>query len=187
VVLHERAIGRDWQVHAGGFWQVHPAAVSTLVDCVLDLLGPRPGERALDLYAGVGLFSAALAGIVGPTGSVTAIESDPVATADAAANLADLPRVRVRTGEVAALLDPELPADLVVLDPPRAGAGRAVIEALVRAGPRAIGYVSCDAATLAADIRVAGEGGYRLAELRAFDVFPMTQHVECVALLVPER
>lgn len=184
-LLHERAIGRDWEVHAGGFWQVHPEAAGTLVDCALDFLAPLPGERALDLYAGVGLFSGALAAAVGPDGLVTAVESDVTAAEDATRNLADLPQVRVRSGDVAALLDEVLPTDIAVLDPPRAGAGRAVIEALVHSGLRAIGYVSCDAATLAADVRVARDNGFELTALRVFDLFPNSHHVECVALLVP--
>ncbi len=182
-VVHERAIGRDWQVHAGGFWQVHPQAAPTLVRCVLDLLAPRSGERALDLYAGVGLFTAALAGAVGPTGSVAGIEVDPVAAADGEANLADLPQATMRAGDVLELLHD--PADLIVLDPPRAGAGAPVVEAMTALAPRAIGYVSCDPATLAADVRVAAANGYRLRALRAFDLFPMTHHLECVALLTP--
>jgi tRNA/tmRNA/rRNA uracil-C5-methylase (TrmA/RlmC/RlmD family) len=184
-LLHERAIARKWQVHAGGFWQVHPQAAPTLVRCVLDLVAPRPGERALDLYAGVGLFTAALAEAVGPSGSVAGIEVDPVAAADGAANLADLPQATMRAGDVLELLQ-ERPADLIVLDPPRAGAGASVMQAMTALAPRAIGYVSCDPATLAGDVRVAVAAGYRLEALRAFDLFPMTHHVECVALLTPD-
>ena len=95
LVLREHAAGRGWQVTGAGFWQVHPGAADVLVDAVLDGLGPRPGERALDLYAGVGLFSAALAAAVGPSGHVLAVEGDEQAVADAEANLADLPQVSV--------------------------------------------------------------------------------------------
>ena len=184
-VIHERALGRRWQVHVGGFWQVHPAAAETLVDCVLGMLAPRAGERALDLYAGVGLFTAALAETVGPAGAVIGIESDPVSAADGVANLTDLAQAQMQTGDVAELLDPIGSADIVALDPPRAGAGRAVMTALTELGARAIAYVSCDPATLAADVRVAADSGYRLSTLRAFDLFPMTHHIECVALLQP--
>lgn len=180
--VHETALGRRFQVH--GFWQVHPAAAPTLVDCVREFLRPRPGERALDLYAGVGLFTAALAELVGPGGSVVGVESDPVAVADGQANLADLPQAEIRAGDVTGFAAELPPADIVVLDPPRAGAGRVVMQALTAARPRAIAYVSCDPATLAADVRVAVDNGYELRELRAFDLFPMTHHVECVAFLV---
>lgn len=181
-VVHETALGRRFQVH--GFWQVHPAAAETLVACVREFLAPRTGERALDLYAGAGLFTAALAESVGPDGSVVAVESDPVAVADGQANLADLPQAEMRAGDAVTFAAQLPPADIVVLDPPRAGAGRVVMQALIAAGPRAIAYVSCDPATLAADVRVAMDNGYEPRKLRAFDLFPMTHHMECVALLV---
>ena len=75
------------------------------------------------------------------------------------------------------------PFDLVVLDPPREGARRAVVEQVVDRSPRAVAYVACDPAALARDVAVFAEHGYSLAGLRAFDLFPMTSHVECVALL----
>jgi tRNA/tmRNA/rRNA uracil-C5-methylase (TrmA/RlmC/RlmD family) len=186
-VLRERAAGREWQVSATGFWQVHPAAAETLAGCVADLLAPRPGETALDLYAGAGLFAGVLARAVGPGGAVLAVEADPVAAADAAANLADLPWVAVRRLRATPALLDRLGScpDVVVLDPPRAGAGPELVGALLRLGPRAVAYVACDPAALARDVAAAAAAGYRLATLRAFDLFPMTHHVECVALLVP--
>jgi tRNA/tmRNA/rRNA uracil-C5-methylase (TrmA/RlmC/RlmD family) len=183
LVLHEQAAGRDWQVTGSGFWQVHPGAADTLVDAVLAGLDPRPGERALDLYAGVGLFSAALAGRVGATGHVLAVESDDVAVEDAAANLADLPQVSVLDERVDRALADVGRADVVVLDPPRTGARRDVVAAVAGASPRAVAYVACDPAALARDVAFFAEHGYRLRSLRAFDLFPMTGHVECVALL----
>jgi len=189
----ERVAVGDWQrefrITGGGFWQVHPAAAETFVAVVLDLLAPRAGERALDLYSGVGLFAAALADRVGPSGAVVAVESDARAVADARRNLHDLDQVRLVRGAVATALPgalaalPGETADLVVLDPPRVGAGRRVVEQLCRAAPRAICYVACDPAALARDLATAGEQGYGLAALRAFDAFPMTHHVECLALL----
>jgi len=180
---------RDFRVTGGGFWQVHPAAAATFVAAVLEQLDPQPGERALDLYSGVGLFAAALADRVGPEGSVTAVEANARAVADGRRNLHTLPQVRMMQGVVGRML-PEvlagLPAgapDVVVLDPPRAGAGRGVVESLCAAGPRAVSYVACDPAALARDIAIAAQAGYELTALRAFDAFPMTHHVECVALL----
>ncbi len=183
----ELAAGRRWRVAATGFWQVHPAAADALAGCVRELLDPRPGELALDLYAGAGLFAGVLAEAVGERGQVVAVESNRVAVADAVANLADLPQASVRQGRVTAGVLRRLGVrpDVAVLDPPRAGAGPAVIRALLALGPRAVGYVSCDPAPLARDVRVALDAGYRLAALRAFDLFPMTHHVECVALLTP--
>jgi tRNA/tmRNA/rRNA uracil-C5-methylase (TrmA/RlmC/RlmD family) len=180
--LHFEALGRRFRVSEGGFWQVHPAAADVLAEAVLEALAPTSGERALDLYAGAGLFSAALAQ-AGAT--VCAVESFLVAAGDARENLGDL-RVEVVTGAVEdTIADLAAGNDLVVLDPPRTGAGVAVMQTLVAARPRAIAYVSCDPATLARDLRAAREAGYRLSALRAFDLFPMTAHVECLAVLEP--
>jgi tRNA/tmRNA/rRNA uracil-C5-methylase (TrmA/RlmC/RlmD family) len=185
-VLHERAVGRTWQVTGSGFWQVHPQAADTLVGAVVEALDPQPGERCADLYSGVGLFSAALADRVGRTGFVAAVEGDRTATADAAANLTDLPQVSVVADRVDRALAQGAAGqrvDLVVLDPPRTGAKRDVVEAVTALTPRAVAYVACDPAALARDVAIFAEQGYALAGLRAFDLFPMTHHVECVALL----
>jgi tRNA/tmRNA/rRNA uracil-C5-methylase (TrmA/RlmC/RlmD family) len=133
---------------------------------------------------------------------VVGVESDRGAVRDARHNLRRLPWARIHHGDVATVLardagpagDGWQEAGLAVLDPPRAGAGRAVIERLLGTRPgdrgtggrlRRVAYVSCDPATLARDIVVFGELGWELAGLRAFDAFPMTHHVECVAALVP--
>jgi tRNA/tmRNA/rRNA uracil-C5-methylase (TrmA/RlmC/RlmD family) len=188
-VLHEEAAGRAFEVTGSGFWQVHPGAAEVLVRAVLGALEPRPGERALDLYSGVGLFSAFLAAHVGSSGSVVAVESDPAAVADAARNLAGLSNVEPVVDRVErALRRGRLgdACDLVVLDPPRVGARREVVEGIVALAPRAVAYVACDPGALARDVATFAEQGYRLVRLRAFDLFPMTHHVECVALLAPE-
>ncbi len=166
-----------------GFWQVHPGAPELLVDTVLDFLSPRPGESVLDLYAGVGLFGRFLSDAAGPAG-VTLVEGDRRACAQAEANV---PGATVLPGDVAEVLTglPAEPVDLVVLDPPREGARRTVVEAVAARRPRAVAYVACDPAALARDVAIFGAHGYRLETLRAFDLFPMTHHVECVALMVP--
>lgn len=180
----EQAVGRRFRVSAGGFWQVHPAAPDTLTTAVLDGLAVQPGERALDLYAGAGLFAAALAEAVGTGGVVTAVESSPIAGADAAHNLADLPQVSVVRAEVGkALAKMHEAVDVVVLDPPRSGAGAKVVDAIVALAPRAIAYVACDPAALARDVATFEAAGYPLTSLRAFDLFPQTHHVECVAII----
>jgi tRNA/tmRNA/rRNA uracil-C5-methylase (TrmA/RlmC/RlmD family) len=183
--------GRDWEVEGTGFWQVHPGAADALVAAVAQFAGVRPGETVLDLYAGVGLFGGALAPAAGPEGRVVCVESDEAACAAADANLADLPQAEVWQGEVDAAGLGELLAelgrgpDVVVLDPPRAGAGPAVSRLLAATGARAVVYVACDPAALARDVAAFGEAGYRMAAIRGFDAFPMTAHVECVAHLVP--
>ena len=184
VSLHEQAAGRRWTVSGAGFWQVHPGAADVLVTAVLGGLEPRVGERVWDLYAGVGLFSGPLAVAVGEAGEVVAVEAERVAAEDAGVNLADLPQASVLHATVTrALAEASDDVDLVVLDPPRAGAKREVVAAIADRSPRAVAYVACDPAALARDVATFGELGYRLTGLRAFDLFPMTHHVECVALL----
>ena len=197
----------DFTVAASGFWQIHPLAPTAFVETVLGFLDPQPGDRVLDLYAGVGLFAAFLAEAVTPLGQVIAVESDPQACSHAKGNLrayrnalvvpgrvddlfgvprpkrrgaaaqrASRPRRSVRSG-----LIPDR-ADLVVLDPPRSGAGPGVCRAVASLGARRIAYVACDPAALARDTAYLREAGYALAGVRAFDAFPMTHHVETIAL-----
>ncbi|MDX6285309.1 MAG: hypothetical protein QOG53_794 [Frankiales bacterium] len=181
----EQAVGRSWRVTGSGFWQVHPAAAETLVAAVLDALQPQVGEDVIDLYAGVGLFAGALASCVGPGGTIVAIESDAEAVADAEFNLRDLPNVHVRRGRAEHVLERIDQADLIVLDPPRAGAGADVMKRIAAIAPRRVAYVSCDPATLARDLATAMQSGMQVDGVRAFDLFPMTAHVECVAVLTP--
>jgi tRNA/tmRNA/rRNA uracil-C5-methylase (TrmA/RlmC/RlmD family) len=188
--LTQRAAGRDWRVSAGAFWQVHPGAADALADAVLAGLGPRAGDVVLDLYCGAGLFAGVLAPAVGPTGAVTGVEANRAAVRDARHNLREWPWAQVRAGDVVAVVRRGHPgglppARLVVADPPRSGLAREVVEYLGAADSDAarFAYVSCDPATLARDIRLLAERGWSLDGLRAFDAFPMTHHVECVAIL----
>ncbi|MGI5231021.1 class I SAM-dependent RNA methyltransferase [Actinoallomurus sp. CA-142502] len=191
--VREDVAGRLWQVSGSGFWQVHPGAAQTLADAVVDTLEPRRGEIAVDLYCGAGLFAGVLGERVGSDGLVVGIESDAQSVRDARFNLRDMPHVAVERGEVETVLD-EISfgrgknrlnrADLVVLDPPRTGAGPDVVKRVATLAGRRIAYVSCDPATLARDLALFGEQGWTLSALRAFDAFPMTQHVELLATLV---
>ncbi|MGW4652302.1 class I SAM-dependent RNA methyltransferase [Kitasatospora sp. NPDC004289] len=185
--VRERAAGRTWRVSNGGFWQIHPEAPETLVNAVLDGLDPQWGESALDLYCGVGLFAGALADRVGEDGAVLGIESSKQAVVDARHNLAELDNVRIECDRVESLLPRTgiTSTDLIVLDPPRAGAGRETVRHLAGLEARRIAYVACDPAALARDLAFFREGGYRPVALRAFDLFPMTHHFECVAILEP--
>jgi tRNA/tmRNA/rRNA uracil-C5-methylase (TrmA/RlmC/RlmD family) len=188
--LRRTAAGRTWRTSAGVFWQVHPAAADVLAALVGEILSPQPGDAALDLYCGAGLFAGVLASAVGPSGTVIGFESDPAAVRDARHNLRDTPWARVHKGDVAEVLGHAgwAEASLAVLDPPRAGVARPVLDQLLRPGTalRRVAYVSCDPATLARDIAVFAEAGWALGALRAFDAFPMTHHVECVATLTRE-
>ena len=187
--VHHLVLGRSFRVTAGVFWQVHPGGAEALARAVLDGLAPKPGERVVDLYAGAGLFAALLGQAVGPNGSVVAVESQKQACADATANTADQPQVTVLTGSV----DRVIPAgqvgrpDLVVLDPPRAGASHTVIDWLSQARPRRVAYVACDPASFARDLRRLLDTRWAVVSLRAFDLFPMTEHVELVATLEPPQ
>ena len=200
-------------VDARGFWQVHRDAPRVFVEAVLAAARVEPGERVLDLYSGVGLLSVPLAAAVGEQGQLVAVESDRRAADHLRENLADRPWALVVPGRVddlfgvprkgpkgakggrsgrgrtrgratrSDLIPPS--ADVVVLDPPRTGAGRGVVEALVSLRPRRLVYVACDPAALARDTAYLSDHGYSLAGLRALDAFPMTHHVECIAVFEP--
>jgi tRNA/tmRNA/rRNA uracil-C5-methylase (TrmA/RlmC/RlmD family) len=184
--LTERVHDTAMRVSGSGFWQVHPAAAVTLVDAVLDAAQVRAGDTVVDLYAGVGLFTSFLADAVGEQGTVVSVESDRQAARDARRNLHDRPQVQLVNATVEQALRSESlgSADVAVLDPPRTGAKRAVA-AIAALAPRRVVYVACDPAALARDLATFAGLGYRLETLRAFALFPMTHHVECVALLVP--
>jgi len=182
--LTETVRGRTYEVPPGGFWQVHPAAATVLVEAVLEGLAPQPGERAFDLYCGVGVFAGAL---VDAGCQVSGLELGRAAIAAARRNLADAgDRARFSADRVERGLA-RLPrqTDLVVLDPPRSGAGKQVMREIAARRPRAIAYVACDPAALARDLAVAAQQGYVATSIRGFDLFPMTQHVECVVVLEP--
>lgn len=191
----------SYQVSAGGFWQIHRAAPSTMVGTMLTMLRPQEGECTLDLYAGAGLFTAALADAVGATGTVVSIEGSPVTHKDARSNFAPDgcsrtensadTRIEVIRGDVArhlvdlktALEFGEIPAiDAVVLDPSREGANRTTLERLDALDPKRILYVACDPAALGRDTGILRELGWDMVQLRAFDMYPNTHHVESVAL-----
>ncbi|MDQ0845592.1 class I SAM-dependent RNA methyltransferase [Streptomyces sp. V1I6] len=187
--VRERADDRTYRVGMGGFWQVHPQAADMLVKAVMQGLLPRKGDMALDLYCGVGLFAGALADRVGDQGAVLGIESGKRSVEDARHNLEHFERVRIEQGKVESVLPRTgiTDVDIIVLDPPRAGAGKQTVKHLASLGARRIAYVACDPAALARDLAYFREGGYKPRTLRAFDLFPMTHHVECVAILEPAQ
>jgi tRNA/tmRNA/rRNA uracil-C5-methylase (TrmA/RlmC/RlmD family) len=181
-VLHEVVEGRTLEVSQESFWQSHAKAPEVLTQVVLDFAQISKKEHVLDLYGGVGLFTAAIIDLVGPEGQVDLIEGSKVATEDARRNFASHKNVTVATGDVAKLLPRVTSADVVILDPPREGAGKDVISQISALNPRAIVYVACDPAALARDTAYLEDHSYSLVGLRAFDLFPMTHHIECVAL-----
>ena len=181
-VLHEEVLSRTLEVSQESFWQSHKKAPEVLTQAVLDFAQLKNGEHVLDLYGGVGLFSAAIVEAIGPTGHVDLIEGSKVATADAARNFAAYSNITIATGDVTKLLPRITAADVVVLDPPRDGAGKEAVAHITRLAPRAIVYVACDPAALARDTAYLADHRYSLIKVRAFDLFPMTHHIECVAL-----
>lgn len=181
----QHAAGREWTFDATAFWQVHPGAADVLAEAVRSFVQPRAGDHLLDLYAGVGLFAGAYVDTLGPGGRIDAVESDEVAVKGARRSLHDEVTIHIHHDRVDRWLrsGPLKRCDVIVLDPPRTGAGREVMERIADLAPRAIAYVACDPAALARDIATARSLGWHLTGLRAFDLFPMTHHVECVALL----
>ncbi len=188
--VQESAAGHDYRVTGAGFWQIHRDAPGTLVGAVTEFLQGggflHPGAVVADLYAGAGLFTAVLADAVGGTGSVLSVEGAPGTSRDARKNLHAAPQVEIVQGRVERVLR-QKPRDFdaLILDPPRAGAGKAVVGQLVASGPRAIAYVSCDPASFARDVGYFRAAGWDLASLRAFDLYPHMHHLETVALLTP--
>jgi tRNA/tmRNA/rRNA uracil-C5-methylase (TrmA/RlmC/RlmD family) len=195
--VRERVGDREFQLDARGFWQVHRLAAATLTEAVQSavdeaLFDPRAAN--LDLYGGVGLLAAAIGDRFGSTVRITSVEGDETATDHAAENLAEwiganavTERVeRFVTGLAAEASTAErsrFRAATVILDPPRSGAGRAVVDAIAELSPAQVVYVACDPIALARDLATFAGHGYELGSLRAFDLFPNTHHVEAVAML----
>lgn len=194
-VLIERVGEREFRVDADGFWQVHHDAATTLDAAVrraLQGVEIDPNAWNLDLYGGVGLFAATVAELGGTR--VTSVESNARATEHAGENLSEWIGARVETARVdrytRSLLSTasereraRLRDGVVVIDPPRAGAGKNVVSDLANLAPRAIVYVACDPVALARDLGTFAERGYQLAGIEAFDLFPHSHHLETVALL----
>jgi tRNA/tmRNA/rRNA uracil-C5-methylase (TrmA/RlmC/RlmD family) len=191
--LTERAAGRSFRISSGGFWQVHRGAAELLATEVIELSeGLDPEANNLDLYGGVGLFSGALATKYGKKLNITTVESSKVATSDASANLVDLAKHKAVAAPVEGFLRLQIKQGLqlagatVILDPPRAGAGKTVVDQLVFLEPKKILYVACDPVSLARDIKAFMGSGYRLEQIRSYDLFPHTHHFETIASLVKE-
>jgi 23S rRNA (uracil1939-C5)-methyltransferase len=174
--------GQRFRVTAGSFFQVNLWLVETLVDEALYRLDLKGGDTALDLYSGVGLFTAFMAE---QAGLVVSVESYPPAASDADINLADLDNVDLVEGAVEAVLDDlEGTFEVALVDPPRAGLSPEVVDGLARLAPDRLVYVSCDPATLARDGGRLARQGYELVDVQPVDLFPQTFHIETVTLFV---
>ncbi len=182
--LHETVGEFTYEISPTSFWQAHKNAPITLMKIAIDLMALRAGDHAADLYGGVGLFTAAISAQVGDIGKVHLIESSHRATLDASKIFASQKNVEIHSGRVEQKLPLIRKIDVILLDPPRTGAGEMVVKSMVAAKPRTIVYVSCDPASLARDAHLLEKAGYHLDYLTGFDLFPMTQHVECVARFI---
>lgn len=180
----QRVGARCWRVPVTAFWQSHRDAARVYSGLVGDWAQPGSGATAWDLYGGVGVFAAVLGAAVGESGRVLSVDTSRGATGAARASLADLPQVEVATDSVRRVLAAQhTSADVAVLDPPRTGAGREVIDLLAAARVPRLIHIGCEAASFARDIGLYRSHGYAVERLRVFDAFPLTHHVECVALL----
>ena len=171
-----------FQVSHSSFWQSHKSAPAVLTEAVMQFAQLQSGDQVLDLYGGVGLFSAAALSAVGETGRVDLVEASSSAVGDAKINFENMPNVNIYLGEVAKIMPRIGSADVVILDPPRDGAGQLVLQQISALDPKRIVYVACDPAALARDCAFANDLGWKLTKVRAFDLFPMTHHIEMVAL-----
>jgi tRNA/tmRNA/rRNA uracil-C5-methylase (TrmA/RlmC/RlmD family) len=180
----QRAGRHSWQVPVTAFWQAHCDAARTYSELVGDWAQPGPGMTAWDLYGGVGVFAAVLADAVGESGQVISVDSSRAASRAARTTLVKLPQVSVITDSVRrALTAQRRGADVAVLDPPRTGAGREVIDLLAAAEVPRVVHIGCEAASFARDVGLYRQHGYAVDKISVFDSFPLTHHIECVALL----
>jgi tRNA/tmRNA/rRNA uracil-C5-methylase (TrmA/RlmC/RlmD family) len=186
-ILTYEVLGKKFSVSHRSFWQSNVNAPKVLVQAVLDISHFQSGEHVLDLYGGVGLFTRFIADAVGPGGRVDLFEASTTAVADAAKNFENESHIKIHQGDVARQISSIKRADVVLLDPPRTGAGKEVIAKITSLSARAIVYVACDPAALARDTEYLREHGYFLQEIRAFDLFPQTHHMECIALYLPDK
>lgn len=204
IVIEGEAL--EFHTPLDGFWQVHPRLVQALVNRLIERGAPRPGQTWWDLYAGTGPLAGALGMHVGAQGLVEAVESSAGAVERGRTALADMPWVRWHRSDVGRWLTGQRLAkergkdraksrgksrgqrsrpDGVVLDPPRSGAGGAVLAAVCGHRPQVIAYVACDPVALGRDTAIAGELGYELVDVRVWDAFPQTHHMEAMAIFQP--
>jgi 23S rRNA (uracil1939-C5)-methyltransferase len=174
-------LDKSFQVSAGSFFQVNTAQAGAIVNYLLDRLPLDADTTLADVYCGVGLFSAFMAPRVKRCVGIEVSES---ACDDYAVNLDACDNVELYIGAAETVLPAlKVKADVVLVDPPRAGLERTALEAIVAMAPRTLAYVSCDPATLARDVKRLIAAGYQLSEVTPFDLFPQTFHIETVTLM----
>lgn len=179
----QRVGGYRWALPVTAFWQAHRDAARVYSALVIDWAAVEPGMTVWDLYGGAGLFAAALAEGVGPAGRIISVDTSRAGAKAGRAALAGAAQVGFVTDSVRKAL-PALPGpDVAVLDPPRSGAGREIVDRVAAAGAPRVIHIGCEAASFARDVGLYTAHGYTVQQIRVFDAFPLTHHVECVALL----
>ncbi|HET9911454.1 MAG TPA: class I SAM-dependent RNA methyltransferase, partial [Anaerolineales bacterium] len=172
-------LDRDFRVSAGSFFQVNTAMAEKMVNHLIASLPVAQSSTLLDVYCGAGLFSAFLAP---KCERLIGVESSPSACEDFSFNLDEFENVELYEG-LAEDVIPHLEArpDIVLVDPPRAGLEKRVVDGILELQPQVLAYVSCDPSTLARDARRLIDGGYHLKEVTPFDLFPQTYHIESIS------
>ena len=173
-------LGRQFKVSASSFFQVNNLQAQAMIRHLMDHLPISSEMTVVDAYCGVGLFSAFLAPKVK---RLAGIEVSPNACEDFSTNLDEFNQVELYEAPVEdVVLNVDFHADMIIMDPPRAGLGAKTVAGIITQGAAHLAYVSCDPATLARDGKQLTEGGYSLTSIALFDMFPQTYHIESISL-----
>lgn len=176
-----------YDISPQSFWQSHTQAPSILSDLVVDFMKLKPGDIVCDLYGGVGLFTMPISKKIGNDGHVHLVEISSHSVRDAYKIFKDYTNVSIHRGNVDRKLPKINNIDIIVLDPPRTGAGKEVVNQIISKQPRAVVYISCDPASLARDAKYLKDSDYELDKINAIDLFPMTHHIESIVRFIPKK
>ena len=179
--INEIIEGNSYNISHGSFWQSHKNAPKILIKKLMEFANFKLGDRVCDLYGGVGLFTAPILKKIGDTGEIHLIESNSRCINDAKKIFENKKNVIIHHGKVEQKLGGIKSIDAIIMDPPRTGATKQVINQIIEKKARFIIYISCDPASLARDTKILLENSYSLNKIIGLDLFPMTHHIECMA------
>ena len=185
--IHEIVGSHIYDISPQSFWQSHTHAPLLLSNLAIDFMKLNPGDIVCDLFGGVGLFTMPIARMVGDDGHVHLVELSSQAVRDASKIFKDYTNVSIHKGSVDRKLPRIKNVDIILLDPPRSGAGKKVVDQIISKNPRVVVYISCDPATLARDAKFLQDSGYEIDKINAIDLFPMTHHIECIVRFIPKK